>query len=397
MAGYQSGFVTMTIESWANAQLSADLPGLASGGENETVEFKREMPKQVRDLAKEIAAFASTNGGKILLGVDDDGTIVGIHNAHDPTIRDEYGLRVVGLCQVIDPPVRPDLSWASADGACVLVITVEKGSEPLYYVDSRAYIRHGTASRPATPAEIRAATSTSASGEAEKEAGNHPELSALAAVLVNIRRWCDTDPDMRSLKPWTDEWSANAGAYAATLRDIAISDWAIENHADERLEVMADQLDEIEQFQHFIGGGGDFDEVCETAGATAAELMRDLIDPVGISKDTQREVLGAIAKQARKLTQMWSRAGKDIFDGRVERAQKETYDIGKQIATWSYFPISIVPENMLSNLRRIGLGLVHLVALRIYMDGGASLQHIVDEAQILVIDLNASIESFAWE
>lgn len=384
----------MTIESWANAQLSADLPGLASGGENETVEFKREMPKQVRDLAKEIAAFASTKGGMILLGVEDDGTIIGIQNAHDPAIRDEYGLRVVGLCQVIEPPMRPDLSWASANGVGVLVITVEKGSEPLYYVDSRAYIRHGTASRPATPAEVRAATMASATGGTETEAKSHPELSTLADVLVNIRRWCDTDSNMRSLKPWSEEWSVDAGLYASKLRDIAVSDWAIENHADERLEVMADRLDEVEQFRHFIGSGRDFDDVCKTVGLAATELMRDLIDPVGVREDTQREVFGAITKHARKLTQMWGRASKDIFDGRVERAQQETYGIGKQITTWSYFPISLVSESTLSDLRRIGLGLVHLVALRVYMDGGASLQHIVDEAQVLVNDLNASIESF---
>jgi hypothetical protein len=199
---------------------------------------------------------------------------------------------------------------------------------------------------------------------------------------------------MLSLKPWSDEWSADAGFYASKLRDIAVSDWARESHADKRLEDMADRLDEIEQFQHFIGGGRDFGEVCEAAGSAATELMRDLIDSVGVSEDTQREVLDAITKHARKLTQMWARAGKDIFDGRVERSQQETYGIGKQITEWSYFPISLVPESTLSDMRRIGLRLVHLVALRVYMDGGASLQHIVDEAQVLVNDLNASIESF---
>lgn len=384
----------MTIEPWANAQLSADLPELASGGESEIIEFKREMPKQARDLAKEIAAFASSRGGRILLGVDDDGSIIGIRNVQDPEIRDACGQRIVGVCQTINPPVRPNLSWASANGTGVLVITVEKGAEPLYYVDSRAYLRHDTVSRPATPAEVQAATLVSAHGGTETEAKSHPELSALADVLVNIRQWCDTDFNMRSLSPWTEEWSADAGLYASKLRDIAVSDWALENHVNQRLEVMADRLDAVEQFQHFIGGGGDFDEVCETAGSAATELMRELIDPVGVSEATQREVLGAITRHARKLTQMWTRAGNDIFDGRIERAQQETYGIGKQIATWSYFPISLVSESTLSDLRRIGLGLVHLVALRVYMDGGVSLQHIVDEAQVLVNDLNASIESF---
>lgn len=384
----------MTIEPWANVQLSADLPGLVRGGENETVEFKRELPKQVRDLAKEIAAFASTRGGQLLLGVDDNGATVGIPRAHDPAIRDDLGRRIVGVCQIIDPPVRPDISWACANGVGILVITVEKGTEPLYYVESRAYIRHDTVSRPATPAEVRTATVAPVPGGRKAEAESHPELSELAAVLANVRRWSDTDSEMRSLKPWVEEWSSDAEFYATKLRDLSITDWALGNHIDERLDAMADKLDEVAQFRHYLSGGHNFDEVCEAVGSAAAELMHGLVDPVEVSEETQRQVLDAIAINARKLTQMWARAGKDIFDGRVERAQQETYGIGKQIAAWSYFRLALVPESTLFALRRVGLGLLQLVAIRVYMDGGESLQQIVDEAQVLVNDLNTYIESF---
>ncbi|WP_254662065.1 helix-turn-helix domain-containing protein [Delftia sp. JD2] len=383
--------VGMTIEPWADAQLSEALPLLAQGGESETVEFKRELPKQVRDLAKEIAAFASTGGGQILLGVADDGSIPGVANAHDPAIRDEFERRLVGVCQIIDPPVRPSISWASANGGGVLVITVEKGSESLYYVDGRAYIRHGPVSRPATAAEIRAALVPAAAAEGAK---NHPELSALADVLANVRRWSDTDAEMRSLKPWVDEWSADAETHASRLRDLSVTDWAIEGDVNERLEAMAEKLDEVAHFRHYLGGGDSFDDVCNSAGFVAAELMRELVDPVEISQETQREVLEAVAKLARKLAQMWDRAGKEIFDGRVEKAQQETYGVGQQIAKWTYFKLSLLPESTLLDVRRIGLGLLQLVSMRVYMDGGASLQRIVDDAQVLVTELKASVESF---
>ena len=221
----------MTIEPWADAQLSEALPRLTQGGESETVEFKRELPKQVRDLAKEIAAFASSGGGRLLLGVADDGSIPGVTNAHDPAVRDDLERRIVGVCQIIAPPVRPQINWTSANGSGVLVVTVGKGPESLYYVDGRAYIRHGPVSRPATPAEIRAALVPAAATEGAK---NHPELSALAEVLANVRRWSDTDAEMRSLKPWVDEWSADAEIYASKLRDLSVNDWAIESHVDER-------------------------------------------------------------------------------------------------------------------------------------------------------------------
>ena len=45
--------------------------------ENEYCELKMMLTK---DIKKEIIAFANTNGGKIYIGVDDDGNIIGIDN-----------------------------------------------------------------------------------------------------------------------------------------------------------------------------------------------------------------------------------------------------------------------------------------------------------------------------
>jgi ATP-dependent DNA helicase RecG len=199
---------------------------------------------------------------------------------------------------------------------------------------------------------------------------------------------------MRSLKPWVDEWSVDAEVYASQLRDLSVSEWAIELRVSERLEATAEKLEEVAQFRNYPGGSGNFDDVCNSAGFAAAELMRELVDPVEVSEETQREVLEAVSRLARKLAQMWDRAGKEIFDGRVEKAQQETYGIGQQIAKWTYFRLSLLPESTLLDLRRIGHGLIHLVSMQVYIDGGASLQRIVDDAQVLVNELKASVDSF---
>ena len=47
-------------------------------GEDSTIEFKREMPPQRNSLADEIAAFANTQGGIILIGIDDNREIAGL-------------------------------------------------------------------------------------------------------------------------------------------------------------------------------------------------------------------------------------------------------------------------------------------------------------------------------
>lgn len=52
--------------------------------ESENTEYKREY---VDDICKEVIAFANTNGGKILVGVDDNGDAVGIENTDDTYTR----------------------------------------------------------------------------------------------------------------------------------------------------------------------------------------------------------------------------------------------------------------------------------------------------------------------
>ena len=49
---------------------------IADGG-NSGVEFKRDVLEN-HALAKELVAFSNLSGGKVLLGVEDDGTISGI-------------------------------------------------------------------------------------------------------------------------------------------------------------------------------------------------------------------------------------------------------------------------------------------------------------------------------
>src|SRR6218665_557934 len=54
-----------------------ELLEMIRNGENSGVEFKRD-DVQSHDLAKELVAFANLEGGIVLLGVEDDGSITGI-------------------------------------------------------------------------------------------------------------------------------------------------------------------------------------------------------------------------------------------------------------------------------------------------------------------------------
>lgn len=62
-----------------------DLKRLVQTGEGKFLEFKRTIPSAEK-IAREIAAFANTSGGTLLVGVDDDKTLVGVESYHE----DEY-------------------------------------------------------------------------------------------------------------------------------------------------------------------------------------------------------------------------------------------------------------------------------------------------------------------
>jgi hypothetical protein len=65
-----------------------ELEQIVSLGEGVSLEFKRKVPK-ARRIAKEVIALANTHGGRILLGVDDDGTLAGV----DDAAEEEFVLR----------------------------------------------------------------------------------------------------------------------------------------------------------------------------------------------------------------------------------------------------------------------------------------------------------------
>ena len=90
--------------------LKSELEQIIANGENSGVEFKRDdcRPEQ---LAKEIIAMVNLNGGMVLLGVEDDGTISGIQRKNlDISRRPRQGTPDIGA-RHINRCVRATRSW----------------------------------------------------------------------------------------------------------------------------------------------------------------------------------------------------------------------------------------------------------------------------------------------
>ncbi|HJA91577.1 MAG TPA: putative DNA binding domain-containing protein [Candidatus Eisenbergiella merdipullorum] len=123
--------------------------------ESETIELKEIV---VDDIKKEIIAFANCDGGKLYIGVRDDGEVVGLN---DP---DNVSLQISNMVRdAIKPDVTMFLHYETIEegGKEIVVVDVQRGTDRPYYLAQKGmrpegvYVRQGFSSVPATDTAIR--------------------------------------------------------------------------------------------------------------------------------------------------------------------------------------------------------------------------------------------------
>jgi predicted HTH transcriptional regulator len=124
-----------------------DLKRLVSLGEGLQIEFKHRVPRPDR-IAREVIALANTRGGKVLVGVDDTGTLVGVKDPEEEL----YALREA-LDAHCEPPVRLAIEGVRVSRRReVLVVDVPESSQKPHFLVEEG----GGDGAPADPAgEVR--------------------------------------------------------------------------------------------------------------------------------------------------------------------------------------------------------------------------------------------------
>lgn len=126
-----------------------DISALISQGENASVEFK-EWGVRPESLAREIAGMANHQGGAILLGVADQGDVVGIAETVEGV--EEWVVNVARTNLV--PPLDIDFRWYDEAGGRVARIEVPKGQDKPYQTGGKYYLRVGSTNRQASQGEL---------------------------------------------------------------------------------------------------------------------------------------------------------------------------------------------------------------------------------------------------
>ena len=127
-------------------------------GESKNIEYKVSLPDKSEKYMKTIVAFANTQGGKLIVGVDDKThQIVGVENDVLFQLMDGIANAVSDSCV---PQIIPDIEPQTVDGKTVIVVSVEAGKNRPYYLKSKGkdngtYIRVAGTSRQAFPEKIK--------------------------------------------------------------------------------------------------------------------------------------------------------------------------------------------------------------------------------------------------
>lgn len=386
----------MVVPSWIDETLSETLPVLRDRGEGQHLEFMVEYPKNGYELSREIAAFASSNAGTILIGVSDDGELIGLPDLDTNNGRDTILRRVEGVCSGnIRPAITPVVKFAQEVDAVVLVIEVPRGSQPIYYSKNTPYIRHLSSSRPAEPHEVIDRISEWFKTSPVKATEGDPKsqfLSSIAESMVTTLMLAD-QVEERNVKPWLDYLQYQAKGIAGQLRELAAEGIAAETNLDTPLRDIADWLDRAGSHVHTMGGESwkTYTRYWAAAREHAQKVMAAHIYSVPLSDSSQEETSDLIRKALRQLADLDNRA-KDMADNaRMEELQSETSRIGSLLLRLSYYRIDDIAPGLGAALRPLASDLDLLETERLYMDGGQSVSRILEKLHDLAEGLQALI------
>lgn len=140
-------------------------------------EWKREYSDQIRYT---VVAFANTEGGKIYIGVNDDGSVCGVEDCDDTMLR---------ITNMLRDNIRPDVMMfvnchvEEMQDKKVVVLEVQRGTHRPYYLAKKGirpegvYIRSGASSIPASESSILKMIQETSGNDYEEERSLNQDLT----------------------------------------------------------------------------------------------------------------------------------------------------------------------------------------------------------------------------
>ncbi len=192
-------------------------------GESRNVEFKVKLPDISEKYTKTIVAFANTQGGQLIVGVDDvSRKVVGVDNDEAFKIMDSIANAVSDSCM---PQIVPNIELQTVDNKTVIVVTVTPGPNRPYYLKSKGkengtFIRVAGTTRPAHSEKIK---------ELEME-GAHISWDELTCIGFEVSREAKEKLCMDIMK-----YRKEAGLQKWEVTDAQLVNWKLLKNGEDSL------------------------------------------------------------------------------------------------------------------------------------------------------------------
>ncbi len=162
----QKGALTHFLSTFASMKTLTDteyIHALIAEGEHQQQDFKFEI-SDARKIAKTLSAFANTDGGKLLIGVKDNGKIAGVRSDEE-----QYMIEAAaGL--YCSPEVNYTMQTYQVEGRSVLVVQIEESDrKPVYAKDETGKYLPISASRMRTSWLLPSICASGSKAEVRKE------------------------------------------------------------------------------------------------------------------------------------------------------------------------------------------------------------------------------------
>lgn len=164
---------------------------LIKEGEHQQQDFKFEI-SDVCKIAKSLSAFANTDGGRLLIGVKDNGKIAGVHSEEE-----QYMIQAAAELFCV-PPVAFEMTTYIVEGKQVLLTEIKRARKRPVYAKGEdgkltAYVRVADENILATPVHLRYwQQSESQSGELTVYSEREQHLLSLLneCRMLTLNKYC---------------------------------------------------------------------------------------------------------------------------------------------------------------------------------------------------------------
>lgn len=362
--------------------------------EGQGLEFMEDIPKNTSELAKEIAAFATSNPGTIYLGITDDGKKKGV-NLNGKTIKkikDELQNRIGGITQkTIKPPIQVTIDFIEDMNKLFVKINVPKGIKPVYYSNNIPYIRNLTNSEPATPDQVEELHKQYFQRESTTIREDMVFFETLMQLSDFELLW--TDYTYRMVNPDFEQLRYDIASTGDALINLSFDKNIQRQNLNEELKKLGLMMKDLEKHRLHPDGGKSF-EVFTEKGDKISKMIEKIIPRIKKRIILPQEILDEInenlCKGIQEINHHWETRNDYLERGQLDLLKEDLRRLAYNFNRISNVPAQNTEKIYSAKLKDIALRIRRLSSGKYFMKGiGINpITKIHDEMEELLIELN---------